>query len=69
MVAESDHGPSLFIATPLADAMPPGLADHPDYDVIKELGRGRMGVVYLAHNRHRGRNEALKVMSRVYASQ
>ena len=47
----------------IGDTMPPGLADHPDYDVIKELGRGRMGVVYLAHNRQRGRNEALKVMS------
>ena len=44
--------------------MPPGLADHPDYEVIKELGRGGMGVVYLAHNRLMGRNEVLKVMSR-----
>ena len=44
------------------DAMPPGLADHPDYEVIKELGRGGMGVVYLAHNRLMGRHEVLKVM-------
>ena len=41
-----------------------GLAEHPDYEVIKELGRGGMGVVYLAHNRLMGRNEVLKVMSR-----
>ena len=54
----------LLIAPPPADTMPPGLADHPDYEVIKELGRGGMGVVYLAHNRLMGRNEVLKVMSR-----
>ena len=51
-------------APPAADTMPPGLADHPDYEVIKELGRGGMGVVYLAHNRLMGRDEVLKVMSR-----
>ena len=44
--------------------MPPGLSDHPDYEVIRELGRGGMGVVYLAHNRLMGRDEVLKVVSR-----
>ena len=57
-LSRTDHGPTLFIATPPADAMPPGLAGHPDYDVISELGRGRMGVVYLAHNRLRGATSA-----------
>src|SRR5262249_40672278 len=33
-----------------------------DYEPIKELGRGGMGVVYLAHNRFLGRDEVLKVM-------
>jgi serine/threonine protein kinase len=47
---------------PRAETMPPGLADHPDYEIKKELGRGGMGVVYLAHNKLMGRDEVLKVM-------
>jgi hypothetical protein len=26
------------------DSLPPGLADHPNYRVLRELGRGGMGV-------------------------
>ena len=63
-VSQTDRGPTAVIAPPPADTMPPGLADHPDYEVIKELGRGGMGVVYLAHNRLLGRDEVLKVMAR-----
>ena len=47
-----------------ADTLPPGLADHPDYTIKRELGRGGMGVVYLAHNELMGRDEVLKVMGR-----
>ena len=47
-----------------ADTLPPGLADHPDYEIKRELGRGGMGVVYLAHNTLMGRDEVLKVMGR-----
>jgi hypothetical protein len=54
-----------FAAAPApADALPPGLAEHPDYQVRRELGRGGMGVVYLAHNALMGRDEVLKVMGR-----
>ena len=42
----------------------PELASHPDYQVVRELGRGGMGVVYLAHNRLLARDEVLKVMGR-----
>jgi serine/threonine protein kinase len=52
------------IAPLLAETMPPGLADHPDYELIRELGHGGMGVVYLAHNRLMCRDEVLKVMGR-----
>jgi serine/threonine protein kinase len=51
-------------APPAAETMHPGLADHPDYEIRSELGRGGMGVVYLAHNRIMGRDEVLKIMGR-----
>ncbi len=47
-----------------AGPLPPDLADHPDYQVVRELGRGGMGVVYLAHNRLMDRDEVLKVVSK-----
>jgi serine/threonine protein kinase len=48
---------------PPSSSLPPGLADHPDYQVLRELGQGGMGTVYLAQNRLMGRNEVLKVVS------
>ena len=51
-------------APPPTDTLPPGLANHPDYEVIRELGHGGMGTVYLAKNRLMGRHEVLKVVSR-----
>ena len=35
-----------------------------EYEVLRELGRGGMGVVYLAWNKLMGRKEVLKVVSR-----
>jgi serine/threonine protein kinase len=69
----STSGPSRASGTPSeqgantltsssCDSFPPELATHPDYDIKRELGRGGMGVVYLAHNRLMGRDEVLKVM-------
>ncbi len=44
--------------------LPAELAGHPQYEVLGELGRGGMGVVYLARHRLSGRREVLKVMNR-----
>ncbi len=48
---------------PPAHTLPPGLANHANYKVVRELGRGGMGVVYLAENNLMGRKEVLKVVS------
>jgi serine/threonine protein kinase len=45
--------------------MPPGLAEHPDYEIKRRLGRGGMGLVYLAENRLTGRAEVLKVVGQL----
>ena len=50
-------------AGPVASA-PPELTNHPDYELLKELGRGGMGVVYLARNRMMDRLEVLKVVNK-----
>ncbi len=45
------------------EGLPPELANSADHEVLKELGRGGMGVVYLARNRLMDRLEVLKVVS------
>jgi serine/threonine protein kinase len=49
-------------APPPANTLRPGLADSADYEITRELGRGGMGVVYLAQNKLMGRKEVLKVV-------
>ena len=45
------------------EPIPPALAASPDYEVIREISRGGMGVVYLARNRRMDRLEGLKVVN------
>src|SRR5262249_11486156 len=56
------HGPSN--PPPAVPHVPPELADLQGYEILRELGRGGMGVVYLAHNKLINRPEVLKVMSK-----
>src|SRR5271157_2416268 len=58
----ADRGPPAASSPPPAGTLPPELVDHPDYEIVRELGRGGMGVVYLAHNRLLGRHEVLKLI-------
>ena len=55
-------GGSPSPAPPATSSLPPGMADHPDYEILRELGKGAMGVVYLAENKLMGRKEVLKVV-------
>jgi serine/threonine protein kinase len=56
-------GDSRESAPPPASSLPPGLAAHPDYEILRELGQGGMAIVYLAQNKLMGRVEVLKVVS------
>jgi WD40 repeat protein len=59
--AESVVGQAPPDAAP-AD-VPPELAGHPKFRVVRELGRGGMGVIYLAEHRVLEKPVALKVIS------
>ena len=49
-------------AAPLTD-LPPELTNHPKFRVLRELGRGGMGVIYLAEHRIMEKPVALKVIN------
>ena len=62
--SSTDGTPGAFVPPPPAETLPPELVDHPDWEIVRELGRGGMGVVYLARNKLMGRQEVLKVVGR-----
>src|SRR5271166_4282479 len=45
-----------------AAKIPVELANNADYQIIRELGGGGMGLLFLAHNHLMGRHEVLKIM-------
>jgi formylglycine-generating enzyme required for sulfatase activity/serine/threonine protein kinase len=49
--------------TPIPN-LPPELAANPQYEILRELGRGGMGVVYLAKNKLMDRLEVLKAINK-----
>jgi serine/threonine protein kinase/WD40 repeat protein len=51
-----------------AVGLPPELANHPKFEIVRELGRGGMGVIYLAQHRVMNKPVALKVISRAVLS-
>ncbi len=61
-VPQAGPAPARPAAAPLAN-VPPELANHPKFRIIRELGRGGMGVIYLAEHRVLEKQVALKVIS------
>src|SRR5579871_3348465 len=61
-VTQDEHGPQPPPAATVVMNLPLELAADPRYEVLRELGRGGMGIVYLARNRRMDRLEVLKIV-------
>jgi formylglycine-generating enzyme required for sulfatase activity len=60
-------GPAAPASAP--DDVPPELRNHQEFEVLRKLGGGGMGIVYLARDRLTHRQEALKVVNPSLATQ
>ncbi len=58
----TDSSPAIELPSQEID-LPAELAELREYTVLKEIGRGGMGVVYLAQHKMTGRKEVLKVLN------
>ena len=71
MDRDDPQPPSELPTTPpgSVDPIPPALAASIEHEVLREISRGGMGVVYLARNRRMDRLEALKVVNEALLKQ
>ncbi len=65
VTAESSTAPQQSPRQSDIPRLPPELANNPQYEILKKLGRGGMGVVYLAKNKLMDRLEVIKVINKV----
>jgi serine/threonine protein kinase len=63
-LAEVAHAEKVSASRTPIPNLPPELAANQQYEILRELGRGGMGVVYLAHNKLMDRREVLKVINK-----
>src|SRR5690349_5691377 len=61
--------PSAVSPSAVSEAIPAALAASSEYEVLREINRGGMGVVYLVRNRRMDRLEALKVVKAEFLRQ
>jgi serine/threonine protein kinase len=61
--ATADWAESPRATSASTKAIPPELANNPDYEMVRSLGGGGMGLVFLAYNHIMGRDEVLKIIS------
>jgi WD40 repeat protein/predicted Ser/Thr protein kinase len=61
---DGTRGPDARPPSAPAAALPPELANHPRYRILRELGRGGMGVVYHAEQTLMDRQVAIKVINK-----
>jgi serine/threonine protein kinase len=68
-MSEPALGPISSASQGVTLKLPPELASNPQYEIVRELGRGGMGVVYLAKNKLMDRFEVLKVVNKTLLDQ